>query len=100
MVSQRTSSTLQMKKHKPGLCPDFNIYNVTLVLTASNLMRAKLVFVHRYFANYAMSFVAAKFFQIPVLTGDINVCPNKFTSDFIDTCSTFGDMIEVRVGWK
>ncbi|KAF2905134.1 hypothetical protein ILUMI_01042 [Ignelater luminosus] len=38
--------------------------------------------------------------QIPVLNGDIDTLPNVLSTEYVRTCAAFGDLIEVRMGWK
>lgn len=38
--------------------------------------------------------------QNPVLEGDIDLQPNSLTSDYVRLCAKFGDLIEVRTGYK
>lgn len=38
--------------------------------------------------------------QVPVLSGDIEEAPNQLTADYVRTCAMFGDMIEIRSGFR
>ena len=36
----------------------------------------------------------------PVLNADVEESPNVVTSSYVRTCAEFGDMLEVRTGWR
>ncbi|GJQ75090.1 hypothetical protein Trydic_g9703 [Trypoxylus dichotomus] len=38
--------------------------------------------------------------QVAKLYGDIETSPNMMTSDYVRACATFGELVEVRSGWK
>lgn len=38
--------------------------------------------------------------QVPVLSGDPEEAPNQLTADYVRTCAIFGDLIEVRSGFR
>lgn len=38
--------------------------------------------------------------QIPVLNGDVDALPNTLGVDYVKTCAAFGDLDEVRTGWR
>lgn len=38
--------------------------------------------------------------QVPVLSGDVEEAPNLLTADYVRACATFGDLIEVRSGFR
>lgn len=38
--------------------------------------------------------------QTPVLSGDVEEAPNILTSDYVRTCASFGDLIEIRSGFR
>ncbi|KAF2905133.1 hypothetical protein ILUMI_01041 [Ignelater luminosus] len=38
--------------------------------------------------------------QVPILNGDVDTLPNALSVDYVKTCAAFGDLIEVRSGWK
>ncbi|XP_018321537.1 myogenesis-regulating glycosidase-like [Agrilus planipennis] len=38
--------------------------------------------------------------DMPVLSGDPELAPNSLVSDYVKTCATFGDLIEVRTGYR
>lgn len=38
--------------------------------------------------------------QIPSITGDVETFPNSYTTEYVKTCAEFGDLIEVRSGYR
>ncbi|KAF2905132.1 hypothetical protein ILUMI_01040 [Ignelater luminosus] len=38
--------------------------------------------------------------QVPVLNGDVDGLPNTLGADYARTCAAFGDLVEVRTGWR
>lgn len=38
--------------------------------------------------------------QVPVQTGDVYLHPHHIVNDYVRTCVKFGDMVEVRAGFR
>lgn len=38
--------------------------------------------------------------QVPVISGDVDEAPNLLTADYVRTCAIFGDLIEIRSGFR
>lgn len=39
-------------------------------------------------------------FQVPALSGDLELQPHSITTEYVRTCAKFGDLVEVRTGWR